>query len=121
MTSPGSPDPQSAVRAARDRLLQGRGAGASKAEVDARTREQTRYAGEPVSEQLEALHERTAVVRGDVAAMQRDVDRTRNHLASTVDAVASRVDPRRHRPRAGPVVAAFAVGLLIVLRCRRHR
>lgn len=120
MTSPGGPEPQSAASAARGRLLRGRGKGASEAEVDALTRERPHYAGQPVSEQLEALHERTAVARGDTAAMQRELDRTRDRLASGVDAIASRVDPRRHRP-AGPVAAAVALGLLVVLRCRRHR
>lgn len=121
MTAAGGADPQSAVRAARGRLLQGRGQGASEAEVDALTRERPRYAGEPVSEQLEALHERTAVARGDTAAMQREIDRTRDRLASDVHAVASRVDPRRHRRSGGSVFAAVVFGLLVVLRCRRHR
>jgi hypothetical protein len=121
MTSPDESEPQAAVRAARRRLLGGRGKGASEAEVDALTRERPRYAGEPVSEQLEALHERTAVARGDTAAMQRDIDRTRDRLATGVEAVASRIDPRRHRPAAGPVVLALAVSLLLVFRWRRRR
>jgi len=97
MTSSDRAEPQVSVRMARGRLLQGRGKGASQAEIDALTRERPSYAGEPVSEQLEVL------------------------LASGVDAIAARVDPRRHRPRAGPVAAAVALGLLVVLRCRRHR
>jgi hypothetical protein len=113
-------DPQTSVRQTRDALLQGRGRGASEAEVDAKTRERPRYAGQPVSEQLEALHERTAVARGDTAAMQRDIDRTRDRLASDVDDIASRLDPRRHRPPVG-LVAAVALGLLVVLRCRGAR
>ncbi len=121
MTSWDRAEPQASVRMARGRLLRGRGKGASEAEIDARTRERPRYAGEPVSEQLEALHERTAVARGDTAAMQRDLDRTRDRLASDVDAVASRIDPRRQGPRAGPLAAAVALGLLVVLRCRRRR
>ena len=121
MTSSDRAEPQVSVRMARGRLLQGRGKGASQAEIDALTRERPSYAGEPVSEQLEVLHERTAVARGNLAAMQRDVDRARDRLASGVDAIAARVDPRRHRPRAGPVAAAVALGLLVVLRCRRHR
>jgi hypothetical protein len=109
------------MREARGRLLRGRGKGASEAEVDARTRERPRYAGQPVSEQLEALHERTAVARGETAAMQRDIDRTRDRLASGVDAAASRVDPRRHRARAGPLAVALVLGLLVVLRWHRRR
>ncbi len=121
MTSSDQAEPQASVRVARGRLLRGRGKGASEAEVDARTRERPSYAGQPVSEQLEALHERTAVARGDTAAMQRDLDRTRDRLASRVDAVAARIDPRRQWSRAGPVVAALALGLLVVLGWHRRR
>ncbi len=69
MTSADRAEPQASVRQARGRLLQGRGKGASQAEIDALTRERPSYAGEPVSKQLEALHEQTAIARGDTAAM----------------------------------------------------
>lgn len=121
MAWPNGAEPQVQVRVARARLLQGRGRGASEAEIDALTRERPRYAGEPVSEQLEALHERTAVARGDVAAMQRDVDRTRDRLAASVEALVSRVDPRHLRPGSASIALALAVGLLLVARWRRHR
>lgn len=102
MTEPDVPnglaDPaavQAAIRRDRDRLLAGRGPGASSAEIDRLTRGRPQMAGEPTPQYLATVARQTAIARGDAASMALDIAATRGRLAGDFQAIRERVSPKQ--------------------------
>lgn len=113
------PSAQDAIDLDRQRLLRGRGPGASPREIARSTRDRTEIGGVAVPELLEASAAQAAVVRGDVAALADRATRQRARLAEDLSAVAERAD-RAARLSVGWAIS-FLAGLLAgwLLRSRR--
>jgi len=110
---------QGAIDLDRERLLRGRGPGASPREVARHTSDRPEIGGVAVPELLETTAAQAAVVRGDVAALADRATTDRARLADDLSAVALRAE-RAARLSARWTVA-FLAGLLAgwLLRSRR--
>ncbi len=86
---------QAAVAQARARLMGGRGAGASQAEVARRTNDRPWLGGRPTPQHLAAVAHQTALAHGDASALAADAAEANDRLATTVAAIRQQVSPAR--------------------------
>lgn len=86
---------QRAVADARAQLFSGRGRGASEPEIAVHTRDRLTLGDRDTVDERAATHRQTGRARGDAAALSDQIALTRQQLAATVSALATRLDPRQ--------------------------
>lgn len=107
-------DVQAEIAGLRGRLLGGRGPGATRQETAQYMSERATVGAVPTVIERELVGIRAGLARGDTDALSRDADRARDNLAETLDALASRMAPRRLASRsieAGRARAALVLGV----------
>jgi len=111
---PGPPAvrPQAALEQARTQLLAGRGPGATPQEITRHTRARPRMGAHPTGQQRDQLAERTALARGDPAALALHTADQADALGATVTALRNAIYFRDYQ-HARPIVVlgVWAIGL----------
>lgn len=105
--------------ASRDRLLGGRGPGASEAEIAAHTRRRLTIAGTSVTRRLELQARQTSRARGDAAGIVDAIELSRQELAVTAGELARR--GRRLLAVGGRNLMTIAGAVLLVRTLARRR